>query len=40
MQCALDTFGIARDDDEIGFSWLIRLGAALFPIPQSAEGMW
>ena len=37
MQCPLDAFGIARDDDEVGFSWLVRHRAALFPIPQSAK---
>src|ERR1700674_4019202 len=37
MQCPVDTFGIARDDGEVGFCRLVRLGAALFPIPQSAE---
>src|SRR5271155_4620604 len=37
MQCPFDAFGIARDDDEVGFSWLVRLRAALLPIPQSAK---
>lgn len=37
MQRPLDTFGIARNDREICLSWLIRLRAALFPIPQSAK---
>jgi len=37
LQCPLDTFGIARDDGEVGFSRLVRLRAALFPIPQSAK---
>jgi len=32
LQCPLDTLGIARDDGEVGFSWLVRLRAALFPI--------
>jgi hypothetical protein len=38
MQCALDTFGIARDDGEIGFGGLVGHGAALFPIAQGAKG--
>jgi hypothetical protein len=37
MQCPLDTFGIARDDGEEGFSRLVRLRAALFPIPPSSS---
>ena len=37
MQCPLDAFGIARDYGEVGFCRLVRLGAALFPIPQSAK---
>ena len=37
MQRPLDTFGIARDDGEVGFGRLVRLRTALFPIPQSAE---
>ncbi len=37
MQCPLDSFGIVRDDGDVGFSRLIRLRAALFPIPQSSE---
>jgi hypothetical protein len=36
-QCPLDTFGIARDDGEIGLSRLVGLRAALFPIPQSGK---
>ena len=38
MQRPLDAFGIARDDSEVSSSRLIRLRAALFPIPQSAKG--
>jgi hypothetical protein len=37
MQCPLDTFGIAREDSEVGFSRLVGLRAALFSIPQSAK---
>ena len=37
LQCPLDTFGIARNDGEVGFGRLVRLRAALFPIPQSAK---
>src|ERR1700692_4042496 len=37
MQCPSDTLGIARNDDEVGFSRLVWLGAALFPIPQSGK---
>ena len=37
MQCPLDSFGVARDDSEVGFSRLVGLRAALFPIPQSAK---
>jgi hypothetical protein len=37
MQSPLNAFGIARDDGEVGFCRLVRLGAPLFPIPQSAE---
>jgi len=33
MQCSLDALGIARDDGEVGFSRLVGLRAALFPIP-------
>jgi len=35
MQCPLDALGIARDDGEVGFSRLVGLRTALFPIPQS-----
>ena len=37
LQCTLDTFGIARDNGEVGSSRLVGLRATLFPIPQSAE---
>ena len=37
MQCPLDALGIARDDGEVGFSRLVGLRAALFPIPQSPK---
>ena len=37
MQCPLDALGIARDDGEVGFGWLVGLRAALFPIPKSAQ---
>jgi hypothetical protein len=37
MQCPLDGLGIARDDGEVGFSRLVGLRAALFPIPQSSK---
>src|ERR1700722_2735973 len=38
MQGSLDAFGIARDDREISFGWLVRLRPALFPITESTEG--
>jgi len=37
MQCPLDALGIARDDGEVGFSRLVGLRAALFPIAQSSK---
>jgi hypothetical protein len=37
MQCSLDAFGIARDDGQVGFSRLVGLRAALFPIAQGAK---
>jgi hypothetical protein len=37
MQCPLDASGIAGDDGEVGFSRLVGLRAALFPIPQSPK---
>ncbi len=37
MQRPLDAFGIARNDREVSSSRLIRLRAALLPIPQSAK---
>jgi hypothetical protein len=37
MQCLLDTFGIARDDGEVGSSRLVGPRAALFPIAQGAK---
>ncbi len=37
LRRSLDTFGIARDDGEVGSGWLVRLRAALFPIPHSAK---
>jgi hypothetical protein len=36
-QCSLDALGITRDDGEVGFSRLVGLRAALFPIPQSSK---
>ena len=37
MQCPLDAFGVTRDDSQVGFSRLVWLRAALFPIAQSAK---
>jgi len=37
VQCPLDASGTARDDGEVGFSRLVGLRAALFPIPQSSK---
>ncbi len=36
-QCPIDALGIARDDGEVGFSRVVGLRAALFPIPHSSK---
>lgn len=37
IQEALDALGIARNYLEIGLRWLVRLCAALLPVPESAQ---